>query len=269
MVATQTYAHKGSSAAVEFFGTRTADIQAAFLLPHIAPDADVLDCGCGPGTITAGLVQHAPQGRIVGVDIEAAQIDKAREMASSLDLPNLTFETGDLFALPFEDSSFDVIYSNGVLSHLKDPITPLREMRRVLRRGGVAGVRLLDGGGDVRAPEDSALSRCQDIYYEIVEHFGGDLRMARYQQRMMREAGFDRVELTSTCEYYGSPVATRAWARLFHGLFGETDLARQIIAAGVADRADLDRLRGEITAWGADPNAFYSQVWTQALGFVE
>ncbi|MEM6624772.1 MAG: methyltransferase domain-containing protein [Pseudomonadota bacterium] len=267
MPANQTYAHEGSSSAVEFFGTRTADVQAAFLLPLIAPEADVLDCGCGPGSITAGLARHAARGRAVGVDIEAAQIEKANAMATSEGLANLSFQTGDLFALPFDDASFEVVYSNGVLSHLSDPVSALAEMRRVLRPGGVAGVRLLDGGADVRHPIGSAVTRCQEIYYAIVEHHGGDLLMARRQKAMMQQAGFARAEMTGACEYYGSPQATRAWAGLFDGLFGESDLARQIVEAGISDRAELERLRGEITDWGSSSEAFYAQVWTQAIGY--
>ncbi len=55
-------------------------------------------------------------------------------MASS----NVRFATGDVYALDFDDASFDVVHAHQVLQHLQDPVAALRELRRVLRPGGDA-----------------------------------------------------------------------------------------------------------------------------------
>jgi methylase of polypeptide subunit release factors len=50
--------------------TRGADVYAGFLLRHVRPDMTLLDCGCGEGTITLGLAEAVPEGRVVGVDLK-------------------------------------------------------------------------------------------------------------------------------------------------------------------------------------------------------
>ena len=59
-------------------GGRTACVHGAFFLPYLHPGMTVLDCGCGPGTITIGLAEAVAPGEAVGVDLEASQVDRAR-----------------------------------------------------------------------------------------------------------------------------------------------------------------------------------------------
>ena len=64
----------------------------------------------------------------------------------------MRFEVGDIYELPFSDASFDAALANGVVMHLSEPLRALAELRRVLRPGGVAGVRDPDWGASLRAP---------------------------------------------------------------------------------------------------------------------
>ena len=59
-----------SSQTVQRLQKRTAAKEAGFLLPHLSPSMRLLDCGCGPGSITAGLAEAVAPGQVVGVDIE-------------------------------------------------------------------------------------------------------------------------------------------------------------------------------------------------------
>src|SRR5258708_6746577 len=93
---------------------RTAAREAAFLLPHLQPGMRLLDCGFGPGTITLGLAEFVAPGEVVGVDLEARQVDAARRRADDQGITNVRFERGDLYALPFPDASFDVVFANAV-----------------------------------------------------------------------------------------------------------------------------------------------------------
>ena len=79
---------------------RTAGVQGAFFLPYLHPGMTVLDCGCGPGTITIGLAEAVAPGEAVGVDLEASQIDLARAKALERGIPHLRFETGNVYDLP-------------------------------------------------------------------------------------------------------------------------------------------------------------------------
>ena len=97
----------------------------------------VLDCGCGPGVISIGLAEAVgPNGHVTGIDFAESQIAIAQACAT----PNLTFQVASVYALPFEDNAFDLVFSHALFEHLADPIQGVREIRRVLRPGGVAGL---------------------------------------------------------------------------------------------------------------------------------
>ena len=67
--------------------SRTAESDAAFLLPYIKKTDHILDVGCGPGTITTGLAKYACEGGTVGVDISTDVLQKARSFAAEAKVP--------------------------------------------------------------------------------------------------------------------------------------------------------------------------------------
>ena len=74
---------------------RTAHKEAAFALPYLQLDSCILDVGCGPGSITCDFAALAPHGHVVGVDIDPAVVDSARERARRMGLNNIEFRVGD------------------------------------------------------------------------------------------------------------------------------------------------------------------------------
>jgi len=100
------------------------------------PPARTLDIACGTGFLT----RHLP-GEVVGLDQSATMIGEARRQA-----PEATFVQGDAFELPFEDGSFDRIFTAHFYGHLEDDDRErfLREARRVARELVVADSALRD-----------------------------------------------------------------------------------------------------------------------------
>jgi ubiquinone/menaquinone biosynthesis C-methylase UbiE len=131
-------------AATAIMARRTAQSHAAFFLPHLKPGMSLLDCGCGPGTITLSFAELVAPGQVVGTEIEALHVALARENAANSNVSNVRFETADIYGLPFEDASFDAVFISAVLSNLREPIRGLREAYRVLRPGGVIGIKEFD-----------------------------------------------------------------------------------------------------------------------------
>lgn len=105
---------------------------------------ELLDVGCGPGTMTLDLAAFVAPGRVIGVENVEAPLVAAREAAAARGDETTTFGVGDALALPFPDDSFDVVHAHQVLQHLTDPVTALREMRRVCRPGGWVAARDAD-----------------------------------------------------------------------------------------------------------------------------
>ena len=61
---------------------RTAEYHAGFFLPHLLPDMDLVDCGCGTGSITVGLAEAVSPGEVTGIEISSRDVDLARERAN-------------------------------------------------------------------------------------------------------------------------------------------------------------------------------------------
>ena len=108
-----------------------------FSLEHLNPGDAVLDIGCGAGVdslVAAQLVGAG--GRVVGLDVTPAMVERARASLSRLGLANVTFQVGEAEALPFPDNDFDAVISNGVFNLTLDKEKALHEAHRVLKPGG-------------------------------------------------------------------------------------------------------------------------------------
>ena len=150
----ETYTHGHHESVLRSHRSRTVENSAAYLIGRLHPGVDVLDVGCGPGTITVDLAARVAPGR----GRRARQRSRASSTRARADdaarSPNATFQTGDVYALDFPDASFDVVHAHQVLQHLTDPVAALREMRRVCKPDGVVGVPRLRLRGHDLVPGD-------------------------------------------------------------------------------------------------------------------
>jgi SAM-dependent methyltransferase len=112
------------------------------LLDSALPDGDILDVGCGGGSIAGRLASGAR--RVVGVDASPTQVRRFRSRGCD----NASAVTGFAEALPFRDRAFDGLYSTCVLKHWIDPALALSEAARVVRPGGRVVLVELDGDTD-------------------------------------------------------------------------------------------------------------------------
>ena len=121
------YVQRGNPGIEAVFAARTASREAAFFLPYLRSGMQVLDVGCGPGSITLGLAEAVAPGSVVGIDFQPAQIKQARASAAERAVANVRFEVADAYQLPFPGHSFDAAFAHGVLMHLREPVRALVE----------------------------------------------------------------------------------------------------------------------------------------------
>ena len=103
---------------------------------EIAPDARVIDIGCGCGETTRLAARAARTGSALGVDLSTRMIARARERAAAEDLPNARFERGDAQVYPFDVGAFDAAISRFGGTFFSDPIDAYRNIGRALASGG-------------------------------------------------------------------------------------------------------------------------------------
>jgi SAM-dependent methyltransferase len=251
----EVYTHGHHESVLRSHKWRTAENSAAFLLPHLTPDAQVLDVGCGPGTIYAGLADRVPRGQVTGIDPSAEVIAQALEVIG--DRGNLAFTTGDVYALDYPDAHFDVVFAHQVLQHIGDPVAALREMRRVTRPGGLVAVRDGDFGGMTWYPELPVMDEWREFYIRVARGNGGEPHAGRRLLAWARQSGFTGITCSSSNWTYATPAERSWWGSLWAERTLKSTFAATATGGGHATPEYLERIAGGWRTWAADEDGWF------------
>lgn len=170
-----------------------------FLKPQ--PGETVLDLGSGAGLDAFLAARHVgPQGRVIGVDMTPAMLEKARGTAAQLGLAQVEFREGRLEALPVADASVDAVTSNCVINLVPDKAAVFAEIARVLKPGGrlVISDIILDG------PLPPAIAA--DVYAWVGCISGAEQRAAYFAK--LQAAGLGPVEVLRDTDYVATLAET-------------------------------------------------------------
>jgi SAM-dependent methyltransferase len=191
--------HASDGAAYErFLGRWTARLAKVFLDFVRLPDgADLLDVGCGTGSLVAEAAGRNLAGRVMGVDIAEPYLVYAR---THLAAPNLGFERADAAELPFLEEAFDAATAQLVLTFVPDADKVVAEMARVTRAGGIVAAAVWDFCGglvyqrmfwDTAAGIDPAAARARDRL------FSHPLSQPDALAALWQRAGLSAIEIAS------------------------------------------------------------------------
>jgi SAM-dependent methyltransferase len=135
--------HASDGAAYQIFLGRWTEVLAPVFLDfaRIRNTGDVLDVGCGTGSLAAEIARRGPGQRIIGMDVAESYLTYARALHT---LPNLRFELGNAGSLPFADGTFAASLAQLVLTFVPDPRQAAAEMVRVTCPGGVVASAVWD-----------------------------------------------------------------------------------------------------------------------------
>jgi SAM-dependent methyltransferase len=228
----------------------------------IRPVDRVLDIGCGGGRTTRDAARSAGEGSALGVDISAAMIERARELARAERVDNVAFEQGDVQVHRFPEGGFDLAISRFGTMFFDDPVAAFTNIAAALRPAGrlvmmvwqehehnewsVAIERALGGeGSPVPVPEGREAFSLADR--DAVEAILG-------------AAGFGEATFTDVHQpvWYGPDVAAAlAWV----GGFSSTRDVLARLDAAAAERA-LERLREALAAHTGEGGVWFdSRAW--------
>ncbi len=260
------YLHGYSDEHRAFLSSRTAEREAAFFLPFLKPGMRLLDCGCGMGALTASLALHVAPGEVIGIDRESSQIDAARAWAAEKGVGNVRFDLGNIFEIPFPDASFDAVFAYTVLEHVRDPLSALREMRRVLKPDGVVGICDPDYEGMLQVPDTPKVSELRRLMLRFSEEHASPY-YARHQRRYLLEAGFTRTEGFALAVGGGNSQMMPAMFQIVMRPTIET-IRPWLVERGLADNIQIDDLLAAGQAWSQRPDAFMALFHCAAVGWV-
>jgi SAM-dependent methyltransferase len=159
------------------------------------PGESVLDVGCGSGvdSLIAGRMV-GPGGRVVGVDMTAAMVERAQQCVLGAHAANVRIDWGHAESLPLPDDSIDVVISNGVISLTPDKMDTFREIARVLKPGG----RLRIADVVVKAPLPPEAMEAMHLWTECI---AGATWMDDYPQ-LLSTTGFEDAHLVEIFDVF-------------------------------------------------------------------
>ncbi|MEP6480969.1 MAG: methyltransferase domain-containing protein [Rhodoglobus sp.] len=240
------YTHGHHESVLKSHTWRTIENSAAYLVPHLAPGLSLLDVGCGPGTITAEFADRLALGRVVGLDASAEVIAKA---SADFARPNLSFVTGNAYELPFDDGAFDIAHAHQTLQHVADPVRMLREMRRVVKPGGIVAARDVDYAGTIWFPQLPALDSWLALYERVHRSNGGEPDAGRRLKAWAQEAGFDEVAATASLWNFSDPADREWWGSMWEARVLQSAFAADALGKGFAEQGDLELISRAWREW--------------------
>lgn len=250
------YTHGHHESVLRVHEWRTVDNSAAYLVPHLGAGLRVLDVGCGPGTISIDLARRVRPGSVPGIDASAEIVARATGLAASEGVANAEFRVGDAYALAFDDDTFDVVHAHQVMQHLGRPVDVMREIRRVLKPGGVFAARDADYGGVIWNPESDGLARWLQLNRDVYAWNGGEARAGRLLKHWALAAGFPEVIATGSVWVFSSDRDREWWGGAWSDRATKSTFAAHAIESGHATHAELETVAEAWRAWAADPEGW-------------
>ena len=240
------YTTDHSSSVVQTHGWRTASNSAAYLLPHITPTSEILDIGCGPGSITVDFAHIASQGHVVGIEYVPDPLDQARALASSQGITNIEFAVGDIHSLEYGDNTFDIVHVHQVLQHIADPVKALKEMRRVAKPGGIVAAR--ESAAMTWYPDNEGIAKWLELTTRMGKEKGGNPHPGRLIHGWAEKAGFDKAKIRKSAGTwcFSSPEDRRYWGGSMCERAMSSGFAKMAVGEGFATEAELESIS---TGW--------------------
>lgn len=201
----------------------------------------VAEIGCGVGLVSFWIAEQVGSiGSVVAVDASAIQIETAANYAAQKGLTNIAFHTADAYDTGLARESFDLVFSRFLMCHVPEPTRAMREMRSLLKLGGVLVCEDYDQRSVTSEPPSRCYRRLNEISDAMDAAFGVDSNIGPKLPRLFQEVGF-----------IGPQVAMQQFVRLRgeEKRFWEITLQEArpaILQHGVATAEEVDEVCSEM-----------------------
>jgi ubiquinone/menaquinone biosynthesis C-methylase UbiE len=216
----------------------------------LSPGQSALDLGCGPRGVLDLLADRVgSDGRVVGVDADAAHVAMAAEFAAGQGFANVRVLMADARDTGLPSGSFDVVHARTLLVTVPEPAVVASEMARLARPGGWVASVEPDTEYMLCYPRNAAFDRISAFFPSVFSRNGADPWIGRRVSELLRKAGLEDIEVRVTAQAYPAGH-TRRTIRL--------DLLKsirpQLLEMGLASAEELDELDAAARAHLDDPS---------------
>ncbi len=256
-----------SEAYLRILSARSAADACGYLMPHLKPGLRVLDVGCGPGSISAGLAETIAPGELHGIDIAPLQVEMAAQAAAEQELSNAKFSVGDVNAIPFEDGAFDVVHCSDILAYIPDTEAALNEMKRVLKSGGILAWReiIMDLFLTHPDPEPHFAAKAYAVFADTLEADDGHPQMGKELAEHLDQSGFTDIQVSASFEMFTGPERLKLLYDLGDQWFFTPDVQSPATQYGAATQQFLDEILQSRKRWYNAPQAMGAFAFGEAL----
>jgi ubiquinone/menaquinone biosynthesis C-methylase UbiE len=239
---------------------RWPDTRALFARAGVGAGMRCIDLGCGGGEVTFELAKLvAPDGTVIGVDMDAIKLALARDVAAERGITNVEFRALNVNEWD-EPATYDVVCSRFLLQHLSQPIALLRRMWAAVRPGGVIVVEDADHDGWCCHPANDGFAFYSRALCEVLTRGGGDHATGRKLYAHVLDAGIPDAHVDLVTPLHRADEGkTLALATL-------EATAAAMLAEGLASEDELTAARESLAAFTADPHSLIAgprvfQLW--------
>jgi SAM-dependent methyltransferase len=227
----------------------------------------VADFGCGVGLVTRMIAEIVgPSGSVTGIDLSATQLEQARSLCEKDGFHNTDFVEASAYNTGLERGSFDLVYCRFLLLHLTDPAACLREMRELLRPGGVLVVEDGDLTSATSVPP-TRLDAFADLFGRLGPTRGLDYTLANNLYELVTGAEFSNasLEVHQPAVLEGENRYLLKWS--------VEEAGRAFVDAGLLTWAQLDRTLAEMQEATENPGVVVlmprmSLVWARKSALI-
>jgi len=255
-----TYSWGHDPAMLNLYKWRTVANSAPHLIPYLRPGLKILDVGCGPGTITIDIAQRVlPGGHVTGVDYKEKPLGPARALAAQQDIKNVRFAVADVLDLrDFADASFDVVYAHQVVQHVQEPVRAIREMRRVVKPGGIVALR--ESAAMMWYPDVKGMREWYDLYQRLGKGLGGNPDGGSSLHAWTQEAGFNREDITCTAGAwcFNTPEEREFWSGNVSDRMSSLDFEELTVKSGYCTEEELKQALEAWTNWEQSEDGWFA-----------
>lgn len=213
----------------------------------------ILEIGCGAGAMTPWLSQEVGlSGRVVALDINPQEIERARQRVVEFGLDNVDFIVTSVENVLTVGWDFDFIYGRFILMQLPNPFEVLEELVSCLRPGGIIALDEPNQEADLAVPPCPPCERANRAFLDFAERAGMNFRIGELLYPMLLRLGV-RIRVAHSCQPI---ISMRLAIQMFkHGLL---DSESPLLETGAVSEESFEAILGELDGWPANDGDFYA-----------